>query len=444
MPIEIRNVDCLTGLRQMAAAGEKANCVVTSPPYWGLRDYGIEPIEWPSGWIGVWGLEPTYQQYIANTLAVFDLLKPVLRDDGVIWWNLGDCYATEAGKSLNPGGRARGGSEGKHGYVNGYPVSQPNRMPQTVPAGSKLLLPHRVAIALMDAGWCVRQDNVWAKRSPMPESVSGWRWVRCKVKVDREPAPSGGLTAWDMGEHSHGPPGSYREQDKTVPVYEQCAGCEKCEQTGGFVRRLGKWRHTTAHEYVFQITKGGVYFADGDGAAERALSTRQRNPRSVWSLSTESYRGAHFATFPSEIPRRCIRASTSPAGCCPHCGMQWAPVVETVRTATRPGVNSKVTKRLVAAGSREQPCEDNEADVVGNRDPQRHVTSNHIVGYRPMCDCPEHDPIQATVLDICSGSGTTGAVCRELGRSYIGFEINPEYIELSRSRIAAVHPRLFQ
>jgi site-specific DNA-methyltransferase (adenine-specific) len=111
--------------------------VITSPPYWGLRDYGLDPIEWPSGWVGGLGLEPTLDQFLENMVAIFRELREVLRDDGTAWVNMGDSYST--------------GTE--------------------LQAKQRLMVPARLALALQADGWWIRSEIVWSKPNPMPSSV---------------------------------------------------------------------------------------------------------------------------------------------------------------------------------------------------------------------------------------------------------------------------------
>lgn len=465
--------DCREGMATLPE--QSVHVVCTSPPYWSLRDYGIPPVKWKDGANCVYGLEPTIAGYIAHTLELFECIGRVLRDDGVIFWNVGDSFITGAGKAKIPGGGARG--EAWTG-----PTSQGNRMPQDgIVSGSKGLIPYRVAIALQDAGWCVRQDNVWAKRSPMPESVTGWQWERCRRKTSK------GKTASEVS------PGSYKGVATDAnghgnrhcvggvwlgaAEYEDCPGCKKCKPNGGYILAKGSWRTTTAHEAIFMITKGGEYFCDSAAVAEKAkvdshkkaatkgdmngkcdnappLPGRQafralqetKNPRSVltpdwtdddvrwlleymnamppspdvWVLSSEPFREAHFATFPTAIPKRCITAGTSSAGCCPECGSQWAPVVESERVATRPAIDPK-------SAQAHERC---------NVDAERHVKRIKHHGHRPTCKCGVgKDPVPAVVMDLFNGSGTTGQVARAMGRQYVGFEINPEYAAIACRRI---------
>lgn len=339
------------------------HCVVTSPPYWGLRDYGVA---------GQLGREATLAEYLQQQVDVFDRVRRVLRPDGVLWVNIGDTYG---------------------------------------PDGNQQLIPFQFALAMQRAGWILRSTVIWHKRSPMPESLSGTRHV------------------------------------------------------GGRLRR-GSWRPTNAHEPVFMFARSKGYFADGDAASEPAVGNapgnkthkgveryaagdesmrtkagllhigarERRNPRTVWSLSSEPFRGAHFAAYPTALVRRCVEASTSQAGCCAACGSQWAPVVESIREATRPGTNSKVNKadRGLAAGVTIRP----DGNLIGNRDPQRHITRTSVLGYQPTCACPDPGPpVPAVVLDPYAGSGTTLQVAGQLGRQWIGIELNPDYLPLIEQRL---------
>lgn len=402
------------------------HCVVTSPPYWALRDYGVA---------GQLGSEASPDEYLANQIEVFRGVRRALRDDGVCWVNLGDNY-----NQYNAG---RGRSESLSARVeDALPVVASGK-PSVFPVGCQNLMPHRFALAMIADGWILRSTVIWSKRSPMPESISGWRWMRCRVKTASVP-----VAHPNSAESTS--PGVLRNMHGRAAKWADCPGCAKCEATGGMVLRKGGWRCTTAHEYVFQFVKSRDYYCDGEAVAEMAIggtpgntshkgraayelgdrhmrtkvglvdmcAAETRNPRSVWTLSSEPFRGAHFATFPTALPRRCIEASTSSAGCCAVCGSQYAPIVRTERVPTRPG-------------------NDNQIDPAGmaNRDPQRHVARTIVEGYRQTCGCSAAESVPAIVLDPYAGSGTTLQVAHQLGRSYIGIELNPEYVELIRQRI---------
>lgn len=379
--------DVIDGLRLLP--DNSVQCCVTSPPYWGLRDYGVD---------GQIGLEPTPEAFTAKMVEVFEEVRRVLRPDGTCWVNIGDSYATGAGKANNPGSDAsRMEHKGKLGYVTGYPSQQPNRMKLPGLKPKDLVgIPWRLAFALQAAGWWLRSEIIWHKRSPMPESVTD--------------------------------------------------------------------RPTKAHEQIFLLTKSESYFFDQEAVKEEATggspgnkshkgktayhggddkhrtkaglcdvgAVETRNIRTVWTLSSESFPGAHFATFPSTIPMRAIKAGTSEKGCCPQCRAPWERTIEKERVATRPGLDSKVNR---ASDDPDSPYERHSGMVVGNRDPQRHVTKSKTTGWQPTCDCGLEVTEPCVVLDPFSGSGTTGMVATELGRVYVGCELNPEYAEMSRARI---------
>lgn len=446
----VENCDVFSGCGLLP--DKSIHCIVSSPPYLGLRDYGIPPRQWSDGLICCYGLEPDVASYLRHTVELFEEFRRVLRDDGVIWWNVGDSYngyyANQHATSISA-----------HAQESRVAVAPGSGIRFAAEAGQKMLIPHRVAISLADAGWIVRQDNVWHKKSPMPESISGWRWVRCRVKA----APSG-IGHAERGERRTNTNGFHASK------WSPCPGCPKCEPNGGYILRKGSWRNTTGHEYIFQIVKSGEYFCDGDAAQEKSLNTctgrtsgdksinrvqgidaananykdatngiglETRNPRSVWHLSSESYKGAHFATFPSELARRCLVPSLSAGGCCPQCGSQYAPRVNKERVPTRPALNPKVWR------ADEYDAISQRGELSPNRDPQRHIAVSCVDGYFPTCRCLSPDscpltPISPIVLEPFTGSGTTIQVATHLGFRAIGFEVNPQYIELAKERIAKV------
>ncbi|HUU23598.1 MAG TPA: DNA methyltransferase, partial [Phycisphaerae bacterium] len=234
-----------------------------------------------------------------------------------------------------------------------------------------------------------------------------------------------------------------------APVYESCPGCDKCRPHGGYVLRRGSWRCTTAHEYIFMFVKGDRYFCDGEAVKEpsaEATAERNRysritednadeqyavrhdhettatgaNPRSVWRIRGEPSRFKHYASFPSGLPRRCIKASTSSAGCCPQCGTPWAPVVEwQAMVIERSGRGEEMGKfgATCTSGKMVSP------------------PMSRVLDYRPSCSCPPADPVPCTVLDPFAGTGTTLAVAVELGQRAIGIELNPAYLPMIRARV---------
>lgn len=261
--------DCLDALADMPD-GSVQTCV-TSPPYWGLRDYGVA---------GQIGQEESLEEYITRLVAVFREVRRVLRDDGTLWLNLGDCYATSGLQGAKRdasggfGGKALG-TRGRQGYANaGAQVRR--RVPEGLKAKDLCGVPWRVAFALQADGWYLRSDIIWHKPNAMPESV----------------------------------------RDRPVK----------------------------AHEYVFLLSKSSAYFYDIDATREPTVSSGPRggslyndtgreeaigrrvgrgerstvpyilgrNRRSVWSVATRPFAGAHFAVFPEELVTPCVLAGSRP------------------------------------------------------------------------------------------------------------------------------------
>ncbi len=214
--------DALTVLRCIPSGSVR--CVVTSPPYWGLRDYGIKDQI---------GLEQSMQQFFHKLIAVFSEVRRVLTDDGTLWLNIGDGYTS--------GNRSYRAPDKKN------PARAMSVRPDT-PEGLKpkdlLGIPWRLAFALQDDGWYLRSDIVWHKSNAMPESVRD--------------------------------------------------------------------RPSRSHEYLFMFSKSERYYYDCEAVKEPADNGKTRNRRSVWSIKTKGFVGAHFATFPTELVRPCVMASTQP------------------------------------------------------------------------------------------------------------------------------------
>ena len=446
---EIRQGNALDVLRRMPA--ESVHCVVTSPPYYGLRDYGLPPSVWggdPSchhrwgeqivrhehgtpgpnaqagntlrdtkprktqrgaycgecgAWRGSLGMEPTVEMYIQHIVHIFREVRRVLREDGTMWLNMGDAYAG-SGKGMNGDGtHSAGGKQDTNVGSLTAPVKSKRMqrgqgrwgggdsyVPELKPK-DLIGLPWRVAFALQADGWWLRSDIVWAKPNPMPESV----------------------------------------QD----------------------------RPTRAHEYVFLLAKSNRYFYDATAIREpyatsseseahdngngqrrdRQYSGRQSNggtylggnragganKRTVWTIATQPYKGSHFATFPEKLVEPCILAGTSARGVCGECGAPWEQVME----------------RTGHMNQRES------AHVPGNASSKSDSTHWAPVAvatdkWRPICGDHDTEPVPATVLDPFCGSGTTGVVALRHGRSFIGIELNPEYVDLASNRIIGAAPLL--
>ena len=310
--------------RDIPLPDESVHCVVTSPPYFGLRVYKTEDQR-------LIGLEESIEEYLESMVAVFREVKRVLRDDGVVFINMGDSYG---------GGNGGYQTNSVKQKSNAGTMMEPRRGDQP---GNLLGVPWRLAMALQADGWILRDAIIWQKKSPMPESVNGWRWEKCQKRSWVDPVTNEELRR----DRQNG-------RDFGEPKVEDCPGCDKCRDNDGLVLKKGSWRCTSSYEHIFMFVKGMGYFADGEAVrrantegtvARTATSStvtsngyeRQFQPyvadhganrRNVWNdIKSEPYGGEHFATFPPDLPRLCIQASTSEKGCCPKCGSQWTRVV---------------------------------------------------------------------------------------------------------------------
>ena len=324
---------------------------ITSPPYWGLRDYGED---------NQIGLEQTPDEYVAQMVAVFREVWRVLRDDGTVWLNIGDSYA--------------GGGM---------------KIPEGLKQKDLVGIPWRVALALQADGWYLRQDIIWHKPNPMPESVS-----------------------------------------------------DRC---------------TKSHEYVFLLTKSPKYFFDNEaikedgvipagtkgakGSVERqnekGVNARppeykiydgKRNKRSVWTINTKPFKGAHFAVMPEALVEPSILAGIPQGGCCSTCR---TPYIRDMRKGER--VNFEVRE--------------NTLNVIPGRNKLSRLQSKamesrpkEMMGWIQSCECAESEPVPSLAMDPFTGSGTVAVVALRNNCNFIGTELNPEYAKIAERRILDSNP----
>lgn len=275
---KVHNVDALTLLK--ALPDNSVDCCVTSPPYFGLRDYGVD---------GQIGLEKTPNEYVQTLVTLFRELRRVLKESGTFWLNLGDSYTNDD--------KWGGTTSGKHVIsLHGHSNIGRAKRKTGLPSKNLLLIPHRVAIALQDDGWIVRQDNVWHKPNPMPESVTD-RTTRAheyvfqfaksaryyyNAEAVKEPARD-----WGVRDRTNG---KYHNEGTGLRPHTGLKGVSKQDA-------IGKRQYTGFNDRYF--------------GQEQPLT---RNKRSVWTISPAQFRDAHFATFPLELPEICIRAGCPPGG----------------------------------------------------------------------------------------------------------------------------------
>ena len=392
--------------RHIPLADGSVHTCCTSPPFWGLRDYGL-------GDSGI-GLEKTPEEYVANIVAVFREVWRVLRDDGTLWLNLGDCYAGAGGANNNSGISGNRGNVG--GAIDDRDGPRAYRSRWTVP-GIKpkdlVGIPWRVAFALQADGWYLRSDIVWAKPNPMPESVTDRPTKSHEMLFLLSKRPRYFYDAQAIAEPAVYRPGADGEFPR--------------ENEGPDVPGQGYRQHRKERESKKRGDFNGKTNAMPGREAFRAI-TVTRNRRDVWTISTAPFRGAHFATFPPKLVEPCVLAGTSARGVCPECGAPWERQVEksggTIGKGWHDHTNdSGLGQRLV----------DQDASHGRNgREPYRVETT----GWRPTCDHGA-EPVPAVVLDPFCGSGTAGAVAKRLGRGFVGLDMSAEYLALARERIGA-------
>jgi DNA modification methylase len=297
--------DCRETMRKWVAEGVKAQTCVTSPPYYGLRDYGHE---------GQIGLEETPDEYIKAMVEVFRCVWDVLEDDGTLWINIGDSYASTGGRQVEQTVRKSGdyvnsGQKGSDG------VGTSRKPPEGIKTKDLIGIPWMLAFALRADGWYLRQDIIWHKPNPMPESV----------------------------------------QDRCTKAHEYIFLLSKSQKYHFDHIAI---KEPVKEDWGTRDRKNGKYHNEGTGLQPHSgleKSYEMANKRSVWTVNTKPYSGAHFAVFPTELIEPCILSGA---------------------------------------------------------------------------------PVGGIVLDPFMGSGTTAQVAQDLGRQYLGCELNPEYKKLQQKRLA--------
>jgi len=369
----VYNENCITGMKRLA--NESVDCCVTSPPYLGLRDYGLEPTQWDAvdyaqinglpethiePWKGCLGLEPTIEMYLGHLVAVCREIHRVLKPQGTLWLNIGDSYAGAGMGAANYPQQS-----GSKQDTNAGSTALKGRVAfkYGLKAKDLMMIPARAALALQADGWFLRQDVIWNKSNPMPESVTD----RCtksheyifmlaksaKYYYDaaaiKEPCVQEEFANGFRG-------GAYCDH----ATFDNTAGGSR-KQTGNkkyFVPAGSQGAFGNPQARRRESKKRGEFAGktkDFKGREAFRAVTETRNKRDVWTVATKSYTEAHFATFPPALIEPCILA-----GC----------------------------------------------------------------------------PINGVVIDPFGGSGTTGYVANMHGRNYIIFEQNAGYCVLSRKRIS--------
>lgn len=337
-----------------------AHVCVTSPPYWFLREY--DTTEWEGGddnckhsiagnpdsrhtevdvplsvnSVGnctkcgairidkQLGLETTYEEYVDKMSKVFLELRRVLRADGTLWLNLGDTYINQS--------KGGGGNKSKIQNTNKGSRFNERKITSTLPLKNMVGIPWRVAFALQNDGWILRNDIIFAKQMMIPESV--------------------------------------------------------------------KDRLTKSHEHIFLMSNDDQYYYDRWNIMEKSVGSDKeygiRNKRDVWFINTSNNTDEHYATFSDDLVKPCILAGTSEYGVCSSCGAQYIREVESTKHSFR------------------------------------------TTGWKKPCKCKTNEVEPATVIDIFSGTGTTGDCSLRYGRSYIGIDLSKKYNSIAEKRLQKI------
>jgi len=382
--IDIKIGDCREKLKELP--NNFFHTVITSPPYWGLRDYGT------GKWIGgdpncshiagksrndadrefgtketltvqyrdvckdcgavrednQIGMEASPEEYVRKIVRTFQEVKRVLRDDGTLWLNLGDSYSS-GGRTSTTNQTVRGDKD--------YGVTRPP-VSGSIKPKDLVGIPWRVALALQEDGWYLRQDIIWHKPNPMPESV--------------------------------------------------------------------KDRCTKAHEYIFLLSKSEKYYYDSHAIKEQSVDCLS-NKRSVWTVPVKPYNEAHFAVFPTELIEPAILAGCPPK-ICSECGTPYE-------------------REMVTIEVPERETRDNMVGVIPKRDKTSRMNSKDMKslvqedrGFTKNCSCSGSKTSAGRVLDPFGGSGTTALVADRHGRDATIIELNQKYVDIAENRLGSDAP----
>ena len=453
---------------------ESVHCCVTSPPYWGLRDYGLEPQIWngdvdcehewgdeikraqegsgndgvPKEWqrpsreaqkggssgqfcqlCGAWkgnlGLEPTRELYVKHIVDIFREVKRVLRNDGTLWLNLGDSYNA---------GRTGGWAGGKCGMckqgTKEYYQQQSGPKVEGLKPKDLIGIPWRVAFALQADGWYLRSDIIWHKPNPMPESCT-----------DRPTKAHEYLFLMSKNQKY------FYDADAVRETHD--------------IARFMRYKNPAHEREGFNIQRSG-----GDGMGYNPAG---RNKRSVWTIATQPFPEAHFATFPEKLIEPCILAGTSEKGCCVECGAPWERVVDNPGNPEGIlGYKGEPNARTKGGGFNNLDVHTVEKTRLKKGHNPTQYSKSKTIGWQPSCKCYGTDPLPTSpkqgedepdevyqekcepiclerirlcklwaplptkpgvVMDIFIGAGTSAIVAYKHNCKFIGIDLSETYLK---------------
>lgn len=359
------------------------DCCISSPPYYGLRDYGVS---------GQLGLEKTFHEYLNKLIEIYAEVKRVLKPSGTIWVNLGDSYS---GSSNGKGDTTTTNRNKPESYKEMYKGQNPGK--QLIDK-SLLNIPSRFAIKMTDElNLIQRNEIIWYKRNCMPSSA------RDRFTVDFEK-----IYFFTKSK-------KYYFEQITEPSTDPESYSGRKPRNAGTMFNVDKKNYASAGN----INENGKFKNEGKTYPDR-------NKRCVWDVTTKPYKEAHFAVYPEDLVRPMIQAGC-PEFICTKCGKVREKVVESS------GTPKDDNRNKIQAGNHYRVCSGKDLAIYKQNNPDK-VTYSQC-----NCNAPFTGGI---VLDIFAGSGTTLKVAKEMGRNYLGIELNPEYIPLIEKRLNSIPLKL--
>ncbi|KKL72771.1 hypothetical protein LCGC14_2081560 [marine sediment metagenome] len=356
-----------------------------------MRDYGVD---------GQLGLEKTFEEYIDKLCTIYDEVKRVLKTSGCCFVNLGDTYWGGKGQSGQGSPEYQAARQDKslnkpYHQIAGKKQTRPSDGIHDILKPKDLIgQPWRLAFALQADGWYLRSDIIWHKPNPMPESIT-----------DRPTKAHEYIFLMSKKAQYYYDADAVREPQDNIQLisknYGQLSENNKFSSIEGnrSVKYGTKWSPKT-----------------------REYNPAGRNKRTVWTIATQAFPSAHFATFPEKLVEPCIRAGTSERGDCAECGKPWVRVVEKQEYGSWHSHHQDEIKG--------QRTENDKGQSKGYISPQ-------TLGWCLSCSCDTEETVRPIVLDPFMGSGTVALVAKKLNRDYLGIELNPEYVEMARIRVYA-------
>lgn len=330
---KIYNIDCLKGLKELEEGS--IDCCITSPPYWGLRDYGVH---------GQIGLENKLDDYIGKMVEVFKEVKRVLKPEGTLWLNLGDSYVGTGGDRLKPVKNELFQTQQSHNPRMGRYDRKKKLMEGNLKPKDLIGIPWMIAFALRADGWYLRSDIIWNKPNCMPESV-----------VDRPTKSHEYIFLLSKSDKYYYDADIIKEPIAESTIERLSQNIEKqmgSKRANGGNKTNGTMKAVISKKYTHDMSAGAYNINNRKHTDSKGEPYITRNKRTVWTVPTSQFKASHFATFPPKLIEPCILAGCSKGG---------------------------------------------------------------------------------LVLDPFMGSGTTGMVALQNQRNFIGFELNPEYIEIAQN-----------